>query len=135
MIPEQARLAADELLEQERQAVTAAKNINARRVPFVYYVRGLNSLEPWERAELLQVASRRVANQWRVAVLAFALVLACCVAWWLLGLFDREGVPPVLLVFVIASVAFLPGTYLVRQEIRRLLAQRPPVHYASPREV
>ena len=124
MTPEQARQAADELLEQERQSITNAKNANARRVPFVFYVRGLNALGPWERAELVQLASRHVANQWKVAVLAFALVFACCMAWWLFGLFDRKGVSPVLLVFVIASVAFLPRTYLVRQEVRRLLAQR-----------
>ena len=121
MTPAQAEQIANELLAQKRQAETDAKNASARRVPFAYYVRGLNVLEPWQRAELVQTASRHVANQWKVSALAVCLVLACCIAWWLFGLFARKDVPLVLLVFVIAAVAFLPRTYLVRQEIRKRL--------------
>ncbi len=124
MTPEQAEQIADELLEQRRQSETDAKNSRSRRgrVPFAYYVRGLNVLEPRQRAELVQVASRHVANQWKVTALAICLVLACCLAWWSLGLFASKHVSPVLLVFVIAAVVFLPRRYLVRREIRKRLS-------------
>ena len=135
MTPEQAETIANELIEHRRRAVTEAKNASARRVPFVYYVRGLNTLEPWERAELVEHACRHVANQWKFGVLAVVLVAACCLIWWLLGLFDTEDVPFALLVFIIAAASFFPRTYLVRQEIRRRLLRSKTPRGETPREV
>jgi Flp pilus assembly protein TadB len=112
------------LLSQQRRAQTEAKNAVARRVPFVYYVRGLNSLEPWERTELVQQSTRRIGNQWKATLLTLCLVGASCLAWWLTGLFSRSGVSPVLLVVLCGAVVFLPRSYFVRQELRRRLRER-----------
>ena len=86
MTPEQANQIADELLEQRRRAAIEAKNAGARRIPLVYYVRGLNALEPWERAELLAVASKHVANRWKAVLLAVALVAVSGGLWLISGL-------------------------------------------------
>jgi Flp pilus assembly protein TadB len=124
LTPIQAENIADELLSQQRRAETEAKNAAARRVPFVYYVRGLNSLEPWERAELVQQSTRRIGNQLKATLLTLCLVGVSCLAWWLAGLFSRSGVSPVLLVVLCGAVVFLPRAYFVRQELRRRLRER-----------
>lgn len=134
MTPEQAEQVANELLEQRRRVDLDARNARTRRVPFACYVRGLDTLEPWERSELVRVASRHLASQWKIAALAIGLVALCCGLWWLFGLFDRKDVSPALLVIVIAGVAYLPRTYLVRKEIRRRLELRVVPQGERPRE-
>jgi Flp pilus assembly protein TadB len=120
----QAENIAEDLLSQQRRAETKAKNAAARRVPFVYYVGGLSALEPWEQAELLKQAARRIGNQWKATIITLCLVAVTCLAWWMAGLFGRPGVSPVLLVMLCGAVAFLPRAYFVRQELRRLLCER-----------
>jgi len=135
LTPSQAERIAEDLLNQKRRAETEAKNAVARRVPFVYYVRGLNALEPWERAELLQQSARSVGNQWKATLLTLCVVGISCLAWWLGGLFSRPGVSPVLLVVVCAAMAFLPRAYFVRKELRSRLRERGVLAHDSEREV
>ena len=135
MTPEQAEQISDELLEERRRAANDAKNAVARRVPFLYYVRGLNALEPWERAELLAVASKHVANRWKAAVFAVALAATGGTLWWALELSSRKNIPPVVLVFVIAAISLLPHAFLVRREIRKRLGPRLDSSSEQAREV
>ena len=123
LTPAQAETVAEELLSQQRRAETEAKNAVARRVPFVYYVRGLNSLEPWERAELVQQSTQRIGNQWKATLLTLCLIGVSCLAWWLAGLSSRLGVSPVALVVLCGAVVYLPRAYFVRQEVRRRLRE------------
>jgi hypothetical protein len=124
LTPAQAESISDDLLNRQRRAHVEAKNAAARKVPFVYYVRGLAALEPWERAELLRESARAVGNQRKPTLWTVALVATCCLAWWLGGLFDRPGVSPVLLVAICGAVTFLPRAFFVRQELRRRLRSR-----------
>jgi Flp pilus assembly protein TadB len=124
LTPTQAETIAEELLSRQRRAETEAKNAVARRVPFVYYVRGLNSLEPWERAEVVRQSTQRIGNQWKPTLLTLCLIGVVCLAWWMAGLFGRSGAPPVLLVVLCGAVVYLPRAYFVRQEVRRRLRER-----------
>ena len=124
LTPTQAETVAEELLSQQRRAEIEAKNAVARRVPFVYYVRGLNSLEPWERAELVRQSTQRIGSQWKATLLTLCLVGASFVAWWMAGLFSRSGVSPVLFIVLCGAVVYLPRAYFVRQEVRRRLRER-----------
>ena len=124
LTPTQAETIAEELLSQQRRAEMDAKNTVARRVPLVYYVRGLNSLEPWERAELVQQSTQRIGNQWKATLLTVCLIGVGCLAWWMAGLFSRSGVSPVLLVVLCGAIVYLPRAYLVRKEVRRRLRER-----------
>jgi hypothetical protein len=117
----QAENIADELLSQQRRAATEAKNAAAPRVPFAYYVRGLNTLEPWERPKLVRLAVRTIHNDWKLTSYLFCLVGLCWLVLWQAGLFGQGGVSPMLFGVLCPVVVFLPLAYFTRREIRRRL--------------
>jgi Flp pilus assembly protein TadB len=133
LTPEQADAVADELLEQRRHEHVAVKNAGAPRVPFVYYVRGLNALEPYERSEVVHLALHNVGNQWKATVVSLAVVCVCCAVWWLAGLFAKPGAVP--LVALCIATLYFPRAYFVRQEVRRLVRESQDAHPKHRTEV
>ena len=124
LTPKQAERIAEEVLDPQRREEADAKNAVAQKVPFIHYVRGLNSLEPWERTQIAQCAVRDVGNHWKSVLYLMSLVGLCCAAWWSGGLFSRPGVSPMFLVVLCGVVVAVARAHLVRQELRRSLLER-----------
>jgi hypothetical protein len=82
LTPTQARLVAAELVEQERRRLVERKNAAAKAVPWLYRVRELERLEPWERSERVESAKAEVDRQWVPTLTAVAwLALVSGTAW------------------------------------------------------
>jgi len=82
LTPEQANAIADAALAQQRRELLESRNRRARRVGWLYQVPGLASREPYEQAELLAAAERRVAKSvpyWCTAIVWLGLL---ALAWY-----------------------------------------------------
>ena len=126
---DQANTIADEALAQQRREHLDSRNRRARRVHWVYQIRGLALRQPFEQAELFVAAQRRVINN--------ALFWACEVAWLCLVASAWYGATPRTVPFILlAGLGAFLGIHLVhvpfmRTELTKLLSAPTSDHSAA----
>ncbi len=113
------------LAESER---IAKKNAEARRIPFIYRFRELESLELWERPILLSKARRTVMKKpILIALYIFLSVLAICLVIYSVK-FEPFGKFPPEFYFSVAGIILSPAYFyryiLMRRYIRTEAIER-----------
>jgi hypothetical protein len=116
---EQANTVADSFSAQR----LASKNAAAAPVPRRYQCEELKQLEPWQRAETLREAKRRVKDNWRINVALAAWVAAWLLVWYLIGSAARAAVPFYLLAILCLAPQFTVRATLVRREVKIIARQ------------
>jgi len=119
MTPDQARIVADELIDQERRKIVARRNAAAKPLPWVYRVPELEPLEPWQRSERLAAARREVDFEWSTTLVSAVFAGLCGAVAWKAGLMSETWSTAA----VFFTLSFVPVRFIrmfgVRRRLRR----------------